>query len=92
MDDLRSIQSTYYPSSFTDKKCDEILVKQRRIEEMLVKQKKQIFALYEMQKAATEQIAWIVNQMKQNKKDVEDELSPKVFMVSKFIFMILYYI
>jgi hypothetical protein len=85
---LRSTQSTY-PSSFHDKKGDEILVKQKRIEEMLVKQKKQIFALYEMQKSVTEQIAWIVNQMKQNKKD-EDELSPKVFMVSKIIFIILY--
>jgi hypothetical protein len=51
-----------------------------------VKQGKQLRALYEMQKSTNEQIAWIVNQVKQQSNKDSNDLNPKVFMASNFIF------
>lgn len=59
---------------------------EKQCEPMLVKQGKQIRALYELQKNTHKKIIWTQDQIKnQNKKNTTD-LSTKVFSVSKFIF------
>jgi hypothetical protein len=64
----------------------------KQIQAILVKQGKQLRALYEMQKSTIEQVAWIVNQVKQQNNKDSIDLTPKVFMVSNFIFLTSYHI
>jgi len=54
----------------------------RNIEAMLIKQGKQIRALYELQKTTFEKVSLIQNQIKKQNSDKNTELSPKVFSVS----------
>ena len=55
----------------------------KNCETMLIKQGKQIHALYELQKSTHEKLTWIQNQIKaQNKKKENIDLSEKVFNVS----------
>jgi hypothetical protein len=49
---------------------------------MLIKQGKQIRALYELQKTTFEKVSLIQNQIKKQNSDKNTELSPKVFSVS----------
>ena len=77
----------FSPQSHYDNQWQESLEKQgEQIQSILVKQGKQLRALYEMQKSTNEQIAWIVNQVKQQSNKDSNDLNPKVFMVSNFIF------
>ena len=77
----------FSPQSHYDNQWQENLEKQgEQIQSILVKQGKQLRALYEMQKSTNEQIAWIVNQVKQQSNKDSNDLNPKVFMVSNFIF------
>ena len=77
----------FSPQSHYDNQWQEGLEKQgEQIQSILVKQGKQLRALYEMQKSTNEQIAWIVNQVKQQSNKDSNDLNPKVFMVSNFIF------
>jgi len=77
----------FSPQSHYDNQWQESLEKQgKQIQSILVKQEKQLRALYEMQKSTNEQIAWIVNQVKQQSNKDSNDLNPKVFMVSNFIF------
>ena len=89
IDEQRCITSNY-----PHNKWEEILVKQNRnIMEILVKQGKQIRALYELQKSTNEKLTWVQNQVKSqlaNKKDDAD-LDQKVFMVSNSIFSVSYH-
>ena len=74
------------PMSYHDKQWEEILMKQgKEVQKILIKQGKQIRALYELQKSTNERITWIVNQVKQQNSDKDNDLNPKVFMVSNFI-------
>jgi len=62
----------------------EPVIVQRPLEAMVVKQGKQIRALYELQKSTHETVIWIRNQIKiQNEKKKKIDLSEKVFGVSK---------
>ena len=52
-------------------------------EDMLIKQGRQIRALYELHKETLEKVRWIQNQIKlQNEKKKKIDLSEKVFNVS----------
>jgi hypothetical protein len=55
------------------------------IETMLIKQGKQIRALYELQKATFERVSSIQNQLKKLTSDDDTELNSKVFSVSTVI-------
>jgi hypothetical protein len=56
------------------------------IQSILVKQGKQIRAIYELQKTNMEKMDKVYNQLKKINKDQSNELSAKVFAVSNFIF------
>ena len=72
--------------SYHNKQWEEILMKQgKEVQKILIKQGKQIHVLYELQKLTNEKITWIVNQVKQQNSDKDNDLNPKVFMVSNFI-------
>jgi hypothetical protein len=60
-------------------------------ENLLVKQGKQIRALYEIQKQTFEKVTWIQKQIKKQNNDNnhKTDLSPKVFNVSKIISLII---
>ena len=58
----------------------------KQIESILVKQEKQIRALYELHKSTNENVSWIQSQLKkQNDKNKNIDLSQKVFNVNNFI-------
>jgi hypothetical protein len=59
---------------------------QKQLEAVLVKQGKQLRALYELQKSTNEKVTWIQNQIKKQNNNKNIDLSPKVFSVSNFIF------
>ena len=66
--------------------------RETQLEAMLVKQGKQICALYELNKSINEKLTWIQGQIKKQNKNKDIDLSPKVFSVSIFIFKTSYYI
>ena len=55
------------------------------MQSMLVKQGRQIRAIYELQKFNMEKVEMIYGQLKKLTKEKDNELSPKVFAVSNFI-------
>jgi pyruvate/2-oxoglutarate dehydrogenase complex dihydrolipoamide acyltransferase (E2) component len=82
------VQHSTSPTSLISPLESETIVSRSRtrtnIEAILVKQGKQIRALYELQKATHEKLIWIQNQIKtQNEKKKKTDLSEKVFGVSK---------
>ena len=60
--------------------------RERQLVDVLVKQGKQIRALYDILKGMNEKLLWIQGQIKKQNKDKDIDLSPKVFSVSVFIF------
>jgi len=54
----------------------------KQFESILVKQGKQIRALYELQKSTNEKVTWIQNQFNKQDEGKNNDLSPKVFGVS----------
>ncbi len=82
------VQHSTSPTSLISPLESETIVSRSRtrtnVEAILVKQGKQIRALYELQKATHEKLIWIQNQIKtQNEKKKKTDLSEKVFGVSK---------
>jgi hypothetical protein len=82
------VQHSTSPTSLISPLESETIVSRSRtrtnVESILVKQGKQIRALYELQKATHEKLIWIQNQIKtQNEKKKKTDLSEKVFGVSK---------
>ena len=53
-----------------------------KLEELLVKQGKQICALYQMQKSTNEKLVWLQNHFKKQDENKNNDLSQKVFSVS----------
>ena len=61
---------------------------EKQLENILIKQGKQIRVLYELHKVTDEKVSWIQAQIKKQIKDQERiDLSPKVFGVSIFVFL-----
>ena len=54
---------------------------QKRLETILIKQGKQIHALYQLQKSTNDKVMWIQEQMKKQ-NEVKTDLSVKVFSIS----------
>ena len=54
----------------------------KNIEDMLIKQGKQICALYGLQKTSLERISLLQTQVKKLSSDKKNELSPKILNVS----------
>ena len=61
---------------------EKIEKKIESMQTMLIKQSKQIRALYELQKSTNEKVSWIQNQLKKQKSVKNNELSVKIFSVS----------
>jgi hypothetical protein len=62
----------------------------KQLEELLIKQGKQIRALYQMQKTSNEKLTWLQNHFNKQNENKNNDLSPKVFGVSQFQFTKLY--
>ena len=65
-------------------KADDSRHENQPLENLLIKQGKQIRALYELQKKTFEKVTWVQNQIKKQNNTNKLDLSPKVFNVSKF--------
>ena len=58
--------------------------RENQLKDMLIKQGKQVRALYELHKLTNEKLSWIQSQIKKQTKS-RDDLNPKVFGVSILI-------
>jgi hypothetical protein len=60
-----------------------------KYEKLIIKQGKQIRALYELQKLVLEKVAWVESHLRKQNNDNKIDLSQKVFNVSKIISLII---